>query len=182
MAWRATVRKDTAIAGLLGISADIFTQTVCENKPLTSIDKQRTFAIGFFSGAYLGVACNYIYSLYPSLARSATKFNMIQKILPACQTKSLGVISTLVDNFVHVPMLYLPSYFVAVGQLQGKPLQNSIQEMQDSWWNTLGSCWLFWVPFMTFNFAMVPPAQRVKAVACGNLCWTVCLDYITQHK
>jgi protein Mpv17 len=182
MAWRATVRRDTAIAGILGLSADIFTQTVCEKKALSSIDKQRSFAIALFSGFYLGVACNYIYSLYPTLASSVIRSNLFQRMLPACETRSQGVISTVADNFVHVPVLYLPSYFVAVGTLQGLPIDQSIQEMQDSWWHTLGSCWAFWVPFMVVNFSLVNPTQRVKAVAGANFCWTVCLDYITQHK
>ena len=183
MAWRATIKKDTAIAGLLGLSADMFTQTVCENKPLSSIDKQRTLAITLFSGAYLGIACNYIYSLYPALSSSIVQSNLFRKMLPRyCETRSAGVISTVADNFVHVPMLYLPSYFLAVGTLQGVPVNNSIREMQDSWWTTLGSCWVFWVPFMAVNFAFVPPTQRVKAVAGANFCWTVCLDYITQNK
>ena len=176
-------KKDTAIAGLLGLSADMFTQTVCENKPLSSIDKQRTLAITLFSGAYLGIACNYIYSLYPALSSSIVQSNLFRKMLPRhCETRSAGVISTVADNFVHVPMLYLPSYFLAVGTLQGVPVNNSIREMQDSWWTTLGSCWVFWVPFMAVNFAFVPPTQRVKAVAGANFCWTVCLDYITQNK
>lgn len=185
MAWRATITKDTAIAGFLGLAADIFTQTVCEKKPLTSIDKQRSFAIALFSGSYLGIACNYIYSLYPNLARSILTSNAFRKVMPTklCDMRSTtGVISTVADNFVHVPVLYLPSYFVAVGTLQGVPLTNSIQEMQDSWWTTLGSCWAFWLPFMAVNFALVPPLHRVKAVAGANFCWTVCLDYITQSK
>lgn len=164
MAWRTTIRKDAAIAGLLGLSADIFTQTICENKPLSSIDKQRTFAIALFSGSYLGVACNYIYSLYPSLAKSVIKSTILQKMLPSCRIKSQGVISTVADNFIHVPVLYLPSYFVTVGSLQGIPVQKSMQEMQNSWWSTLGSCWAFWVPFMAVNFALVPPAQRGRCL------------------
>jgi protein Mpv17 len=103
-------------------------------------------------------------------------------MLPVCETRSQGVISTVADNFIHVPILYLPTYFVAVGTLQGLPVDQSIQEMQDSWWPTLGSCWAFWVPFMAVNFSLVNPAQRVKAVAGANFCWTVFLDYITQHK
>lgn len=183
MAWRASIKKDTFIAGFLGLSADIFTQTVCENKDLHSIDKQRTAAIALFSGSYLGIACNYIYSLYPSLARGIANSSAFRKRIPnVCGAKSTGVISTIIDNFIHVPMLYLPSYFMAVGTLRGAPITHSLEEMKDSWWTALGGCWAFWVPFMAINFALVPPAQRVKAVAGANFCWTVCLDYITQNK
>lgn len=79
-------------------------------------------------------------------------------------------------------MLYLPSYFISVGAMQGIPISESVNDMRESWWRTLGSCYMFWLPFMAFNFTRVPPEMRVKAVAGANFCWTVALDYITQQR
>lgn len=193
MAWRATVWKDTAIAGILGLGADLFCQCVCEKKDWKSgeVDKQRALAIAIFSGSYLGVACNYIYSLYPALAKSVMKSSSFQRILLSlpsltkvrlCESKTQGAICTMADNLIHVPVLYLPTYFFAVGTMQGIPITTIGKDMQESWWSTLGSCWAFWIPFMALNFTAVPPAQRVRAVAGANFCWTVTLDYLTQKK
>ena len=183
MAWRATIKKDVLLSATLGISADIFCQCICEQKELRSVDTRRAFAIAIFSGSYIGVACNYIYSLYPRLSRIVLSSNVMQKMLPDCQIRAQGLVSTVTDNMLHVPMLYLPSYFISVGAMQGIPISESVNDMRESWWRTLGSCYMFWLPFMAFNFTRVPPEMRVKAVAGANFCWTVTLDYITQqHK
>ena len=184
MAWRATIKKDVIIAGSLGLGADLFCQCVCEQKSLESVDRRRAASIAIFSASYLGVCCNYIYSLYPALATAVMKSHSFQKMAPHMLEPRLvrGGISTMADNLVHVPILYLPSYFLAVGTMQGSSISASVEDMQASWWPTLGSCWAFWMPFMALNFAAVPQAQQVRAVACANFCWTVTLDYITQKK
>jgi hypothetical protein len=39
---------------------------------------------------------------------------------------------------------------------------------------------LFWVPFMTCNFALVAPVNRVKAMAVANMGWNVAIDFIAH--
>ena len=179
MSWTARTKKDVIIAGTLGLGADLFCQCVCEDKDVRTIDKRRAAAIAIFTGGYIGVTCNYIYSLYPHLSRK-----IAQSILPAniCQARTLGIVSTAADNLVHVPILYIPSYFLAVGSMQGMPLSTSVRNMQDGWSSAVGTCWLFWIPFMAFNFRFMPPSHRVRAVAGANFCWTVALDFITQKS
>ena len=165
--WRA-VTRDVIFAGSLGLGADLVCQTF-EGKE--TIDKRRALAVSAFSGAYVGVVCSYVYSLYPSLA--------VRLLTNPCQ-KRIGVVGSVTDNAVHVPALYIPSYFMTVGLMQGESIEHATKTLKEQWWDTTSTCWMFWVPVMALNFTMVPPTHQVRVVAAANFCWTIALDYVTH--
>ena len=172
---------DVAVAATTGFSADLTCQTLWEGKNVKELDFRRLASITTFSGLYIGSICNGVYQLYPRLAS-----RLLQQVGPGqplqLSSKSLGIFSTMIDNFVHVPLLYLPSYFVAIGYMQGRSTLEIQAAFQDEYVTTLTSCWGFWVPFMGLNFALLPVAHQVRAVAAGNFVWTMALDYMTRAK
>ena len=95
--------RDAIFAGSLGLGADLVCQTFEGAK---EFDKRRAAAVSIFTGAYVGVVCSYVYSMYPSLA--------IRLLQNPCRRK-VGVVGSVTDNAVHVPALYIPSYFMTVG-------------------------------------------------------------------
>lgn len=180
--WRAALLRDTVVASGLGLSADIFCQCVIEKESVASIDRRRAVAVAAFSGVYVGVVCTYVYSLYPPLAALLIRSSSMKKPSSAAQTRIQGVVSTVADNLIHVPIFYIPSYFLTVGPMQGDGLVESCDNLKEQWWSTLSSCWLFWCPFMAVNFTVIPATHRVRGVAVANFCWTITIDYLThQH-
>uniref|UniRef100_A0A7R9ZMV5 Peroxisomal membrane protein MPV17 n=1 Tax=Craspedostauros australis TaxID=1486917 RepID=A0A7R9ZMV5_9STRA len=218
MAFGSAILRDVAVAGGLGLSADLFCQTMCEdNRNLHDLDHRRIAAVSLFSGLYVGGVCNLIYPLYPKLTqhvirsvqRNATIGKqlvttggsgaaLVEQTAPVTTLMSMspvsllvqrltpnqlqGAVGTLADNFIHVPLLYLPAYFISTGWMQGVPWSTTKQQMEQQFVPTMTSCWMFWIPFMGMNFALIPAAARVRAVAAANLLWTMTLDYMTHSK
>ena len=90
--------------------------------------------------------------------------------------------SLIFDNVVHVPFIYIPSYFMAVGAMQGETPRESLNALSSQWPSpSVTSSWAFWVPVMSVNFSVVPMAYRVQVVGVANFVWTVLLDYITHE-
>jgi len=134
--------------------------------------------MAIFSGAYMGIVCSYIYSLYPSLATFVMRSS---RIPPTRSLQVQGVVSSVADNAFHIPTLYIPAYFMTVGPLQGGSWVESSLALKEKWWDTTSTCWMFWLPFTAVNFTMVPASHRVRAMAAGNFFWTIVLDYITHE-
>lgn len=180
MVWRKALARDTAIASGLGLCADLVCQCGFEKKPLGSIDQRRAAAVAAFSGVYIGVVCTSVYSLYPPLSAFLIRSSPFR--LPGSPARIQGAVSTLADNLLHVPFLYIPAYFLTVGPMQGDSFSDTSATLREQWWPTLSTCWLFWCPFMAVNFSVIPATHRVRAVAVANFCWTITLDYITHKK
>ena len=60
-------------------------------------------------------------------------------------------------------------------------LSYPVSVLRGAWVETWASCTLFWVPYMSANFALVPAALRVRAMAVGNLAWCVVIDYLAHR-
>ena len=168
MAWRSLIR-DVTFAGSLGLGADLVCQTL---EGRENFDKRRAAAVSIFTGAYVGGVCSYVYSMYPSLA--------VRLLQNPCR-RQVGVVGSVTDNAVHVPALYIPSYFMTVGLMSGETLEQSVSALKSQWWSTTSTCWCFWIPVMTCNFALVPVTHQVRVVAAANFCWTIALDYFTHQ-
>merc|ERR1712232_246405 len=106
-------------------------------------------------------------------------------ILPAfMQTTPLrfGVGGTLLDSFVHCPILYTPTFYITTNLMQGNTLQEGIEELRLRYFESQIACLGFWLPFMFFNFAVVPPRLNVIAMQFANFCWNIILDYIANKE
>ncbi len=88
-------------------------------------DLRRTFAFATFSGLYIGVACTCIYRLFPKMAHRLFQNPTPQKI---------GITSTVLDNFVHVPILYLPTFYLSTGMLRGEEWSEAKQSLVSNWY------------------------------------------------
>eukprot|EP00438_Fugacium_kawagutii_P031277 Skav218649 [mRNA] locus=scaffold365:667850:669880:- [translate_table: standard] len=90
------------------------------------------------------------------------------------------LVAAKVDN-VHCGTIYIPAYFISVGLLQGDSFQKSKDNLMTEWSITYLSCTGFWIPFMWANWRHCAPAQRVKAMAAGNLVWNVVIDHLAHR-
>lgn len=159
-------RNDVVAAGVLGFVGDVACQLVVEKSD--RVDARRLVALTSFNACYIGGFLHFAYQLFPRIAARVFPFH-----------GSLG--SALVDN-VHNGIIYIPTYYIAVGVLEGKSTQAATQNLEREWWKTYTTCSMFWIPYSWFNFSIIPTPDRVRFMAVGNLVWSVFIDWISHRN
>lgn len=192
MRWRA-LRSDIYSATALGFIGDIVCQLGPEGKrmPQTLLAKhtpddesfslRRLGAITLYDGVYVGGFLHFLYQGYPLVVRAAARsvrWLPRKALIEGSFASGLGC--ALVDN-VHNGLLYVPTFFVGVGLLQGDSLENVQSTLRREWLETYVYCTGFWLPFTALNFSLVPPAARVRTMATANLLWNVVIDWLAHR-
>ena len=163
--------KDVLFAGALGLASDAICQLWVEQLP--SMSSHRAFALTSFTALYNGALCHFVYPLYTPLSRC---------FMPASASAMLvGLGCTMIDNVIHSPLLYLPSYYLYVDTVQGATLAEAAEHLRQDWLEVAGTCFAIWVPIQGINFSVVPPAQRVMFMNVCLLTWNVLLDYMSHR-
>lgn len=62
------------------------------------------------------------------------------------------MLSTMFDQFIYVPTLYYPLYFVCTGLFQGRSVVESLRYYRDGFWGLCAASVLFWSPIQILNF------------------------------
>lgn len=190
---------DVASASILGFVGDVVCQLAVERrrspkeiadlditKPSRSgeeFDVRHLASLTFFSGAYIGCFLHVLYQLYsPAVLFVAARLppSSLKQRLVDTSTLTHAFGCACVDN-VHNGGLYTPAYFIGVGLLQGDGWHHAKDNLKAEWLTTYLSCTGFWVPFMWANFRFCPPANRVQAMAAGNLVWNVVIDHLAHR-
>lgn len=164
MARLRRLTSDICFATASGGGADAVCQALeasCDpDQAHRSFDWRRSFAFSTFTGFYMGGVCSGIYSLYPRAAHG------LLRRTPSAREE--GLVSTLLDNLVHVPMLYIPSFYVGTSLLRGESATMGLASLQNNWRDSVLACMTFWLPAQFVIFSMVPVSMRVKCVAAGD--------------
>lgn len=129
-----------------------------------------------FSAWYTGAVCHFIYPLYPQLAR---------RCLPAALTGStlaVGLGCTMLDNFIHSPFFYIPSFFLYTDMVQGATLSQAAHHLWNDWMPVVQSCLVLWLPLQLINFTVIPPARRVVFINAVCVVWNVVIDHLAHRK
>lgn len=162
---RHPIRMNVLTGGCLAGAADIVCQKWVED--VESIDLRRLGALTAFGCAYTGGACIYIYRSYNYIVPLTSPHRAFYK--------------TVIDNFVHCPLIYTPTFYITTGIMQGQNFEQAREELVSRYWETTIACWLFWVPVMWGNFSLLPANMVVLSMQCSNLVWNVILDYIAHR-
>jgi len=185
--WRKAVElgRDIVTAGAFGASADAVCQyfeprqhpvsTLETDSPRQGVDWRRCVAFSLFTGVYLGGACNCVYALYPRITQQLLRGKI-------ANPRAEGWLATALDNFVHVPFLYVPAFYLSTGMLRGDDLDSSVSQLSNRWGATVFSCCAFWIPVQYLVFSRVTIAYRVRAVAAGDFVWNVILSYVANNQ
>ena len=93
-----------------------------------------------------------------------------------------GLFTTLVDQAVHTPFLYLPAYFVMVAWVNNEDAgivgvfsaayEQWRREIKDTMKAALG----VWLPAMTINFCVLPSYLAIPWINLVGLCWMLFLS------
>lgn len=200
-----SLAMDVAVGGSLGFAGDVACQLGVEGKqlphegawpvwhsaddaplPESDFDVRRLSALTVFGCTYVGFFLHFLYQAYPVFAMAGARrflpasLHSLQGKIHSTKTLQHSFACALVDN-VHCAIIYIPAFFLAVGLMQGDRLRKAIENLRQEWLVTYISCTAFWVPYMWFNFTVMPPSRRVQFMAAGNMVWNVVIDYLAHR-
>merc|ERR1712007_278544 len=148
-------------------------------------DIRRCGALGLFNSLYIGCFLHFLYKTYPlAIFAVSRRFPASWSgLAPSLQRTDTGLhaFSCSIVDTIHCGSLYIPMYFLAIGLLQGDRLKETVDNLRREWFITWATCTSIWMPAMSFNFYVVPPARRVQFMAVGNLVWNVLIDHIAHR-
>ncbi|KAF4753923.1 hypothetical protein FOZ62_024657, partial [Perkinsus olseni] len=176
--WYAThrpYRTNILSGGVLGFIGDQICQRVIETED-EGVGWRRSFAMTTFCAYYQGGVDTLIYALYHRM-----------RIPFRASAFGRGMMISLFDNLIHVPLLYTPAFYVTLGLLQQHTIEETMDTMRREYLPTITLCWGMWIPLQLINFTLVPLRYQVPFVNVSCLLWNVCLDYVahggfTSHR
>lgn len=177
LAYRRALVKDVITAGLLGGAGDVLCQYAIENN--TKLDIQRAVAVTAYSALYCGGFLHHFFKLYPVGVAAFRSCFGIKRLAPGSLGGTLGL--GLLDN-VQCALLYIPSYFIGVGLLQGDSVDACTTSLKENWVKTYGVCSAFWLPFMCANFRFIPRHLNLTAMLAANFFWSVGMDWMAHRN
>ncbi|CAD7946762.1 unnamed protein product [Amoebophrya sp. A25] len=154
---------NTIAGGVLGFGGDVICQRYIEGHDTLDRDRNRGFTT--FCAFYQGGVDTAIYGAYGRLLSH----------LPGLR---FALACALVDNLIHVPIGYLPCFYLTLGWFQRQSWEEITEEMRRCYMETWAATCAMWIPFQFANFSIVPPQYRVLSVNLGCLVWNVILDYL----
>ena len=105
--------------GFLGASGDVICQTFLSDSPDSPYDLQRLLAMSTFGAFYSGAFSTLVYRSYSRLPAVLIDSKM-----------KMGISCSLIDNFVHVPVLYTPAFYLVTGLMQGLTVEESTDTLR----------------------------------------------------
>lgn len=157
--------------GLKTSAADLFAQKVIEGRK--EIDWTRHAVFCTFGFAYLGAFQYWLYNV------QFTKWCL--PITKKFGHKATAPVKVFIDQGLHHPFIYFPTFFSMKAVVSGKPLSTAVEKYKSEIWESLKALWGVWVPAQLINFAVVPRHLRIPYVAAVSFGWTVILS-VMQGK
>ena len=150
-----------------------------------AIDLRRLGALTVYNGIYVGAFLHFLYQIYPlvvcAAARRVPSRPLLAQRLQNVDSPSHAISCAVVD-FAHNNAIYVPSFFLGVGLLQGDRFQTCLTSLRREWVTAGIACSAFWFPFTCLNFYAIPTSRRVQAMATANLAWNVVIDYLAHRE
>jgi len=103
-------------------------------------------------------------------------FNVIYPRLFRGMGIKVAIQMSLFDNFVHSPLVYLPTYYSFKSVSDGGSILDGLKEYSEDGLDVLKACWGVWVPAQFVNFWLVPKNFRILYIAAVGSLWEVILS------
>ena len=152
-------------------AADVFAQKVVERKD--DFDWTRHAVFCTFGFAYLGAFQYWLYNI------QFTKW--CGPLTARFGHKAVAPIKVFIDQGLHHPFIYFPTFFSMKALVSGQPLSTAVHKYKTEIWDSLKALWGVWIPAQLVNFAFVPRHLRIPMVAGVSFGWTVILS-VMQGK
>lgn len=167
-AQRRPLLVGTATTVLKTSAADLFAQTVIEDKRWDEVDWRRHGLFCGFGLVYLGGFQYWLYNrAFVRLCAAATRAGGRAGSVAA---------KVVVDQGLHHPLVYFPVFYLLKGMVEGRTASGSMALCREELWDNCKALWAIWVPAQLVNFALVPQHLRIPYVAGVSFGWTVVLS------
>ena len=160
--------------------SDWIVQTQIEGRERVDWVRNGTFAtFGFF---YLGGVQYAIYvpmfsRLFPSAAAYAALPSLSARLKDVVGTRNM-ITQVIVDQFIHHPFLYFPTFYMFKEVIKGNPPQAGLEMYSKNYKEDLSALWKLWLPTMVINFSIMPMHLRIPFVASVSLVWTCIISHM----
>ena len=84
---------------------------------------------------------------------------------------------TLCQHGILNPFFYIPAFFLSQGVWMDKSWEETKETTVRSYWPTLSSCWVFWIPATSAQFLFVPLRYQVLYGSTLSFLWNVFLAF-----
>ena len=180
---RWPLASGVAIATVNTVAADTVVQHMVEKKQ--KHDWQRTAVFFSFGAVYLGGFQYLLYSvMYPRWFTRGGPFSALtfrQKLADSKGQAHVGM-QLFVDQFIHVPFIYFPTFYLMQDAMQKGTvsLSNTTSALRRYADNFLGdniAQWQVFLPANLINFTFCPLWFRVPFAATISFGWTMILSF-----
>jgi len=132
-------------------------------------DFGRTVKFATFCALYVGIFQHLVWNcLYPRLFPGTSLAVALRK--------------AAFDNFVHTPLLYLPSYYLFKHVAEGGSPRKALDEYVREGRSVVCASWVFLVPAQVVMFALVPPNFRIGYIGVVGTLWQVVLSHMAPME
>lgn len=133
-------------------------------------DWWRTAGMLSFGLLYIGVFNAWLYRRY------ARWFSRVKNPVAnlACRV--------FADTFIHVPLIWLPTFYFWTGTIKGESTEYISQKLQESYLMALLGSWAIWIPATSTNFHFVPPQMRILFMCTVSLIDKIRLSYMSNRS
>jgi len=159
---------------------DLFVQTQVEGKELKDVDRRRCLFFTSFGILYLGGVQYAIYvpifgRLFPNMI-SFSKKSLVNKLRDKHGMRQVGY-QVVLDQFVHHPLLYFPTFYVFKQIVDSDFIDRSTIRMGlgryvENYRVDLPKLWTLWIPATIINFMFNPIWMRIPFTATISVVWT----------
>ena len=159
-----------ATAGSILCLADLTCQSLLErNATSKQFDARRTAALALFGMWHYGVPAKSLYLLYDHL-------------LGVDGTLRTAMLKVLLDEYVHTPLLLIPSFYLITGLVRGRTLTEIRRQLRREWFIASFGSALFWTPLQLVNFMLVPQHSRIVFIATFSFLHKTWLSWLSNRE
>ncbi len=146
---KSCITVEAAEACVLSGSADVLVQLVEGARKFQDLDIQRVVSFSLFGLCYCGGFQPNVYKLFDRWF--GTSGSLKKCVLPKMAA----------DFFAYMPLVYVPSFYMITGMIQGLGFSGSVQRLCLKYRETLLAYFAIWLGPMFVYFRFIPEAQRV---------------------
>jgi hypothetical protein len=95
---------------------------------------------------------------------------------------ALAVGKLAVNQFIMIPVVYMPLFFAFTGALSKLSVEQSIQRAQSMYLSLLKRNYFYWLPMQLVQFLLIPTEWQIPYISVASLLWTVVLSSIASQQ
>jgi protein Mpv17 len=140
-------------------------------------DMTRGASFALFAAMYTGAFQHYWFGWENTkLAFTAAELSPTLAMLFASSAAVLPTAKLILNQFVVVPLLYMPLFFALTGYMAGLTQEESLDRAKQMYAQILSRNYFFWLPAQFVQFAVIAPEWQIPYVCLASLVWTIILS------